>query len=128
MIFIACLVWMFMLVGCTSDITKKDGESNQLNGDKAPSSKIEFSYEGQTFQMISVSDKVSEYTNEIQKDRDANKEAEYCDTVVDDFMEVTDNDKLGYAKFFSYSYRVDELNDNTTEMMKNLDNINKTIK
>src|SRR5699024_11405533 len=50
------------------------------------------------------------------------------DTVVDDFMEVTDNDKLGYSKFFSYSSRVDELKDNTTEMMKNLDNINKTIK
>src|SRR5699024_7568602 len=128
MIFIACLVWMFMLIGCTSDITKKDGESNHLNGDKASSSKIEFSYEGQTFQIISLFDNVLDYTNKVQKDKDANKEAVYRDSVVDDFMEVTDNDKLGYSKFFSYSSRVDELKDNTTEMSENLDNINKTIK
>src|SRR5699024_11207994 len=73
-------------------------------------------------------DNVLDYTNKVQKDKDANKEAVYRDTVVDDFMEVTDNDKLGYSKFFSYSSRVNELKDNTTEMMKNLDNINKTIK
>src|SRR5699024_12573914 len=109
MIFIACLVWMFMLVGCTADITKKDGESNHLNGDKASSSKLEFSYEGQTFQIISLFDNVLDYTNKVQKDKDANKEAVYRDTVVDDFMEVTYNDKLCYYKFLSSISRVVEL-------------------
>lgn len=117
-----------MLVGCTSDITKEDSESIHLNGDKASSSKIEFSYEGQSFQIISLFDNVLDYTNEVQKDTDANKEAVYRDTVIDDFMEITDNDQLGFSEYFSYSSRVDELKDNTTEMSENLDNINKTIK
>src|SRR5699024_1105918 len=128
MIFISFLLWMFMLVGCTSDITKKDSEASHLNGDKVSSSKNEFSYEGQSFQIISLLDNVLDYTNEEQKATDASKGAVYRDSVVDDFMDITDNAQLGYSELFSYSSKVHELKDNTTEMLENLDNINRAIK
>src|SRR5699024_12875526 len=82
---------------------------------------------GQTFQIISLFDNVLDYTNKVQKDKDANKEAVYRDSVVDDFMEVTDIAKLGYSKFFSFSSRVVELIDYTTEMSEILYTINKMI-
>lgn len=88
---------------------------------------VEFSHEGQTFQVVSLFDEVLNYTNRVLGDEDADQEKVYHDSVMKPLMEVIDN-SLEDSSFFSYETNIEKLNENTTEMIGDLDDINEVVK
>jgi len=124
-IFIPFFILILMLVSCDDE---KDDQLDQSNENEETLPKqFEVSYEGQTFQVISLFDEMLDYANNILNDEDADKEQVYRDTVVEPFLEITDSDSLGDSFFSAPKAQIEKLKDHTTEMVENVDDIDTLV-
>lgn len=133
-LFTPLIVLILMLASCenekkqTSNIMKKEDKLTELKETVQTLPKqFKFSYEGQNFQVISLFDEMLDYTDNILNDEGVDKEKVYRETIVEPFMEITNSDPLGNSYFSAPKVMIEKLENNTTEMMENLDDIKKVV-
>ncbi len=118
---VECLA-LILIVGCASD------------GNEVPSqSSKEFNVGGQSFKVIPLYEEVLDYTNEAMENTELNTSGEYYRKVTQPFLESASHEEasltggLDYSTYFSPTTSVQTLNEQTVELLKKQEEVNKAI-
>lgn len=116
-----CIAFI-LIVGCSND------------GNETPSqSSMEFNVGGQSFKIIPLYEEVLDYTNEAMENTELNTSGEYYSKVTQPFLESASNEKaslaggLDYSTYFSPTTSVQTLDEQTVELLKKQEEVNKAI-
>ncbi|WLR59057.1 DUF2268 domain-containing protein [Guptibacillus hwajinpoensis] len=120
---LAICIALIVIVGCSN------------NGGETPSqSSMEFEVGGQSFKIIPLYEEVLDYTNEAMENTELNTSGEYYSKVTQPFLESASHEEasltggLDYSTYFSPTSSVQTLNEQTVELLKKQEEVNKAIK
>jgi uncharacterized protein YjaZ len=118
------LLLLLLLVSCSND-----------DNEKIPSqTSVKFSENGQEFRVVPLYEEVLDYTSDAKENPELNNAGEFYSKVTDPFQDYASEENISLSGGLDYSYyffptkKVQVLEDNTIELLKQQEEINNIIK
>ncbi|MBM7694744.1 uncharacterized protein YjaZ [Peribacillus deserti] len=119
---------LILIAGCTYEVSKKSQTLKELPAQKA----AKFSQGKQNFKIIPLYEEVLEYTEAVSKKSDLSENDLYADKVIKPFREKITKNNLNivndFSEYLAPTRDVQDLKDNSIQLLKRQDDINKAIK
>ncbi|MCM3720055.1 DUF2268 domain-containing protein [Fictibacillus phosphorivorans] len=121
------ILFVLLLASCS------DGSPEDKSDQKAPSERSNtFTQNDQTFEIIPLYKEIQEYTGLAKDNPSMNTKKKYKEKVVEPFQKMASEKKIDigsyYSTYFEPTTDIQQLEENTTQLLNNQDKINKYIK